>query len=134
MSALAATPQPNDAAKAIAAKPSSVALRNSWSAPLPRPSLSEPRIVSGPVQKTSDDDHEALDEPVPLRRAGLAGEPALQPAAEPLDPLLEPQQRADDPADQQRAEHDQHRRAVADVVGEGGVEHRERRGARRSAA
>ena len=55
VSALAATPQPNEAAKAIAANPSSAALRYSSSAPRPRPSLSEPRIVSGPVQNSSDE-------------------------------------------------------------------------------
>ena len=63
-------------------------------------------------------DHEALDEPVPLGGAGLAGEPALQPATERLDARLEAQQRADDAADQQRAEHDQRGRAVADQVGQ----------------
>ena len=51
---LAATPQPNAAAKAMAAKPSRADFSSSWSAPLPSPSLSAPRIVSGPVQKTSD--------------------------------------------------------------------------------
>ena len=55
MTALAATPHPNDAANAIAAKPSSADLSRIWSAPLPSPSLSEPRMVSGPLQKTSEE-------------------------------------------------------------------------------
>ena len=47
------------------------------------------------------------------RPSPVAGQPALQPAAERLHALLEPQQRPDDAADQQRAEHDQHRGAGA---------------------
>ena len=38
----------------MAANPSRAALRKSWSAPLPMPSLIEPRMVSGPTQKTSE--------------------------------------------------------------------------------
>ncbi len=54
VSAVAATPQPNDAANAIAAKPSSADFSRSWSAPWPMPSVIEPRMVSGPVQKMMD--------------------------------------------------------------------------------
>ena len=123
MTALAATPQPNDAANATAANPSSTDLSRIWSGPLPSPSLSEPRIVSGPVQKTSEETTKPSMKRARSAEPGLAGQAALQPAAEALDPLLEPQQRPDDPADQQRAEHDQHRRAVADLVLEVGREH-----------
>ena len=45
-------------------------------------------------------------------RPGL--EAVLQPGAEALQPVLDPQDRTDDSADQQGAEHDQQRRAVAD--------------------
>ena len=109
MTALAATPQPNEAANAIAANPSSADLSRIWSGPLPRPSLSEPRIVSGPVQKTSEETTKPSMKRCRSAEPVSPGQPSLQPAAEPLEPLLEPQQRADDPADQQRAEHDQHR-------------------------
>ena len=47
------TPQPSVLANAIAAKPSSTDLTSNWSAPRPRPSDSEPRIVSGPMQTSS---------------------------------------------------------------------------------
>ena len=46
------TPMPKVEAKAIAAKPSSTALSTSWSMPRPRPSESDPRIVSGPTQNS----------------------------------------------------------------------------------
>ncbi len=48
------TPLPRLAANAIEANPSSVALSASWSMPRPRPSSSDPRIVSGPTQNTSE--------------------------------------------------------------------------------
>ena len=64
---------PNDAANAIAANPSSTDLRASWSMPRPRPSLSEPRIVSGPTQNSSDARQPPLDEPL----AGLVVLPGL---------------------------------------------------------
>ena len=38
----------------MAAKPSRAALSSSWSAPLPRPSWIDPRMVNGPTQKTSE--------------------------------------------------------------------------------
>ena len=118
VSALAATPQPNEAANAIAANPSRAALRKSWSAPLPRPSLREPRIVSGPVQKISEEATKPSMKRCRSAELGAAGQAALQPAAERLDARLEPQQRAGDAADEQRAQHDQHRCAVADEVGQ----------------
>jgi hypothetical protein len=113
-SAAAATPQPNDAANAIAAKPSSAAFSRSWSGPRPMPSLIEPRMVSGTGAEDDGRGHEALDEAGPAARPVLRREPALEPAAEPLEPVLEPEQRAHDPPDQQCPEHDQERSAVAD--------------------
>ena len=65
-SAEAATPQPNDAANAIAAKPSRVALRISWSAPSPSPSDRDPedrQRADAEQQRRGD---EPLDEPAPL--------------------------------------------------------------------
>ena len=53
-SADAATPQPRLAAKAMEANPSSVAFSASLSMPRPSPSSSDPRMVRGPTQKTSD--------------------------------------------------------------------------------
>ena len=82
VSALAATPQPNEAANAIAANPSSAALRYSSSAPRPRPSLSEPRIVSGPVQNSSEEATKPSMNRCRSAEPVLGGQPALQPAAE----------------------------------------------------
>lgn len=50
-----ATPQPSVAANASAAKKSRDDLRLSCSMPSPSPSLSDPRIASGPMQNSSDD-------------------------------------------------------------------------------
>lgn len=82
------TPSPNVEAKAIAAKPSSVALSTNWSIPRPRPSLSEPRMVNGPTQNNSDVVSHPLDETLPRG----------------------------DPAQQQAAQHDQHGHRRSDLL------------------
>ena len=134
------TPMPNDDANAIAANPSSTDLSVSWSMPRPSPSDSEPRMVRGPTQNSSD----ALSHPSMNRsRAAVVlpgllgaderrppGEPVLDHPGEALEALLDPQHRPADAADQQAAEDDQHGRPVAHGRGERPVGHAHRRQAR----
>ena len=95
VTALAATPQPNDAANATAANPSSTDLRRIWSAPLPSPSFNEPRIVSGPVQKTS----ELTTKPsMNLARSAESVSPASRRCSQPPSPSTRCSSRSSDPA------------------------------------
>ena len=73
-------------------------------------------------------DHEALDEALACLAAAAGPEPAyggpLEQPTEALQPVLDPQQRPGDAADQHRAQHDQHRGRGADRVAEHRVAHR----------
>jgi hypothetical protein len=116
------TPQPNEAANAIEAKASSADFSSSWSAPLPSPSFDRAQDGQRPDAEDQRAGDEALDEPSPALDAGPAPEAAygepLEHPTEGLEPVLDPQQRADDAAEQDAAQHDQHRGAGADGVGE----------------
>ena len=102
-SAASATPGPSAAASAIDAKPSSSDFVVSSSMSPRRPSLIEPRTVSGPTQNSSD----AVKNASLTRRVAAvrAREPRLEPVAERLQPVLDPQQLAGDAAEQD-GEHD----------------------------
>ena len=74
-----------------------------------------------------------LDEAFPRGVVGAtlggraARHPGLDPAGQPLEPVLDAQRRPGDRADEQRPEHDEQREAGADGVTQGGVGHGDRR-------
>ena len=105
--------------------------------PRPSPSDSEPRMVSGPTQKSSD----AVSHPSMKRsrarwscpvssaptRVGRRASRCWMRAGQPLEPLLDPEQRPGDAPDEQAAEDDEDRGAGADGRRERRVGDAERR-------
>jgi hypothetical protein len=115
---LAPTPRPSEAANAMAAKPSRADLRNSWSRAVAQTVVEGAEHGQRPDAEHQGAGDEALDEALTLgallTSAGPGVQGDLQPAAEPLEALLDAEDRARDPAQDQGAQHDQHRGAVAD--------------------
>ena len=87
-------------------------------------------MVSGPVQKISD---ETTKPSMKRCRSAESAPPDSRVCSQPPNDSTRDSRRSSEPtiaADQQRAEHDQHRGAVADRVGQVVVEHGHRRRAR----
>ena len=123
----AATPQPNDRRERDRGEAVQGRLEDELVRAVAETVGQRPEIVSGPMQNSS----EAATKPSMNRRRSSEPsalvEPSLQPAPEPLEPVLDAQQRPGDAADEQRPEHDQHRSGVADGVAEDRIGDREGR-------